>query len=352
MQEKRFILDCIAGKTSPDNLVDYKYIFEISKKNRISPLIYNRGIKNNKVVNEDIKKELKRQYYINSIRNMVFLKELKKINKKLKQNKIEYFVLKGLILAKKIYGDYNFREQTDIDILIKNKKNIEQISNILFSMGYFYSGKIQTYNYWKKFGPHIVFTKDTAGFKVNLEIHWLLLNKKNNPFNLREKYLLKNPSTETIGKTEFSTLCDEHTFIYLCLHMCYQHAFRTVLRDMSDIVNMTDSINLNWEAIIRDSKKWRCLTFVYFSLKKVIEIFNLKEYSPIINRISYNKKHLLLLETRFPESIFEINHKSYIKDFIYYLKLNENLTDKIGLTYQAAYYLVEKIRKNLLKQKL
>lgn len=71
--------------------------------------------------------------------SQIHLKTISEINKEFCQNRIPFFVLKGIPLTYELYGDIYSRISNDIDILLK-PKDIVRAAQLLQSMGFQYSG--------------------------------------------------------------------------------------------------------------------------------------------------------------------------------------------------------------------
>ena len=82
-----------------------------------------------------VAEELRDIFRWNTIRNMRYYGDLRRLLSALKPEGIPLILLKGIFLAEAVYGDMGLREMSDIDVLAR-PADLARIAGILTGMGY------------------------------------------------------------------------------------------------------------------------------------------------------------------------------------------------------------------------
>jgi len=192
----------------------------------------------------------------NTLRNLRFYGELRRLLSALKPDGIPLILLKGIFLADAVYGNMGLREMNDIDVLAR-PTDLARIAEILTDMGYAPLHPISVATTLKSAHhlPRMV-KKGYAGF----EIHWNLTcpdeSYSIDPGGLWERAVpVHNAGCDAL------TLSPEDLLLHVCLHTSYQHQFAFGLRPSCDIAEMIARFGstLNWQAITEraTSRSWQ-----------------------------------------------------------------------------------------------
>lgn len=265
------------------------------------------------------------------------------ISKELIKNNINHVFLKGSILSNILYN-CGSRASNDIDLLI-NKKDINSITEILNDLGFkqgkfdYISNKIIEFSslekeeILKKRGETAPFLKTcdfptmkTIDIDINFSIDWEPnSNEELIETLLNDKIIIQNETTNDI----IWSLCYEHIFIELCIHLYKDSALIDILkkRKVLDLYKFIDIYyfimkyfeKVKLEKLYTTISKYKLDNYIYFTLvyiisifpdaktKKVEELLNLLHPEEnIINMIfdQYNKSNKMFTNKNILERIF------------------------------------------------
>ena len=157
--------------------VEWEYFFEILKEHKIQPIIVNNLIKYVKnelpeTIREDLIKKMKTAtfFYFSKV------KQLKECISFFKENNIDVIPWKGIVLSEEIYGSFNLRQSSDIDIIVR-KKDLFKAKNLMLNKGYLPLWKMDD-------KQEQLYIRDRHSYElikpnhVDVEIHWRLAKKQ------------------------------------------------------------------------------------------------------------------------------------------------------------------------------
>lgn len=133
-EEDRLLLYCCrkhGGRRNRNKIIeiqrrrlDWDCYLRKARENGISAVIYSKLKKIKKDcpnIPSFIFKELKKDYFLNATKNTLIFEELGKVLETFRKAGLQVIVLKGAVLAEKMYGNLALRPMTDVDLLIKKK---------------------------------------------------------------------------------------------------------------------------------------------------------------------------------------------------------------------------------------
>ncbi len=145
-EEDRLLLYCCRKDTDRKNRneiieaqrrrLDWDYFLRKARENGIAAVVYSRlnEIKKGCThIPSFILKKLKKVYYLNATKNSLIYEELGKVLETVRKAGLQVIVLKGAVLAEKIYGNLALRPMMDVDLLVKKEDLVclnEQMKNI------------------------------------------------------------------------------------------------------------------------------------------------------------------------------------------------------------------------------
>ena len=179
----------------------------------------------------------------------------------LKEESIEFLVLKGAALSSQLYNDPFTRSFVDIDILVK-REDLKQAQKLLHSIGF--NPRVQLNNAQMKqecFITHAQeFTDEQSSISVDL--HWRFFesfygwvskdSKVSNFFADSLEVIVFNESIKTINS--------QTLFLYLGLH--FAKSFFQDKRYQKDIFQLLKNETLNYSQIILDARSQKSLTAI------------------------------------------------------------------------------------------
>lgn len=223
-------------------------------------------------------KRLRKVYEEGLYQNIFINNQTDLILQKLEENNIEVIPLKGVVFAKKYFGEIAARLTSDIDILIKPKDQMKVIT-IVRELGFTHEEEFIPNHF------HRSFSKMLPGCTIPLtvEVHWDLLKRNTSNLVIDEFWAEATPYKDFKYVKELS---DYHTFYMITLHG-WKHNLNS-LKYFIDIIQMIHYLGnqLNFNKFIKDAtlhktrnRLLRTLAVVYQQfphLKQVQEIHLLK----------------------------------------------------------------------------
>jgi hypothetical protein len=167
---------------------------------------------------------------------------------------------KGLWLDRFVYATPGSRYSYDIDIYVHDG-DLDRASAALADSGF--------RRVANKHGIGLVY--QSGEIPVLLELQTFRRPQK---AKFRETYLwdpkeLWGRATEQrFGGATFLALRAEDLLVFLAVHLAERHHFERLIwiRDIREIVNHY-AASLDWQIVIDTAKRWRCATYVYFTLR-------------------------------------------------------------------------------------
>ncbi len=299
---------------------------------------------------------LSSSYSANVKKNMLTLGHAKWVLSKFNQAGLPFIVLKGLSLLEHDYPSLGMRDMSDIDILIK-KDDLLEVDHCLFLMGYLPRDSVasRAINNPPGYLASLDYRKDGQAF-VNLHIHWHTVNTST-PATMFAgcvdiERIWEKAVPSKIADTDARILSPEHTVIYLCEHaMRVGHSFdRLILiydifqflinrsaafrsRGTLNPINRKALLSsphrseehIDWNIVIKESKRFNLSRLVYCGLAIVIHYSSLTFLSETARRLkpptmTLGEKLFLSLQLR--------NYRIRGSSYLVYLAMNKGLGEK------------------------
>ncbi len=302
-----------------DNL-NWLYILQESIKEGIACLLYNQ-LSNFEYggIPEDIWRNLKEIYYLNTYRNIRIYNELVNILSSFNNKGLKVIPLKGVFLLEKIYNNIALRGTTDIDLLVK-KEELPKIDKMLEILGYrtpihkellplaIKKSYLNSMDYFK-----------TTELSPSLHIHWHIVNVSLPTYmytkNIKMDKFWECAKPVKIGDAETLQLAPHHLILYLAEH-ALKHSFDKLilLVDINEIIKKYGK-KIDWEILIRESKEFSMERQLFYSLFFMNYFLDANIPQNILSELKPRK--MGLLEKRFFRSILDNNRGSGLSYFAY-----------------------------------
>lgn len=213
--------------------------------------------------------------------SLTYLKEIYKIHSRLKMERINYVILKGLPIHVYVNRTPPNRLYLDIDILIR-ESNYEKVLRALSLEGY---EKQESKIFGKNVrnATQVGLVKRTVPFPVVLDIHLepaigftrkKELNKLLPNYTDYKNYLFSQKSPMNLGQTKVPIIKSEVLLTYLLLHFFHhnlQGAHRANL-----IKDLIAKGGISWKKFSKISQRFNIDNFILLSLECLITKFNLE----------------------------------------------------------------------------
>jgi hypothetical protein len=243
--------------------LDWNYIVSNAQQHGISELLYYNLSKNdyNNLVPENVLNYLKKQYYTNVARNMLFYQDLNKVLTGLKDAKIDVIILKGGALAETVYPDIGLRPFSDIDILVQ-EKDLQRAKEVVSFSGYVLDECVSPEAHNEEFGCDLHYVNK----KFVLEIHWHIVRKTGNDRYTRIQIdeLWKRAIPAKIANVDVLVFSPDDLLLHLCIHLP-RHRYNRLIWfcDISEVIRRCD---VDWPRFVKNARKYRTIAYMYYGL--------------------------------------------------------------------------------------
>jgi hypothetical protein len=216
---------------------------------------------------------------LRAISNFIILKsvfqerELVKILELFTAQDIPVIPLKGIALAKRLYGDIAARGLSgDFDFLIKEIDK-GKVFSLLKNINY----KLMVDMEVERYKCQYLFAKFD---ETVIDLHLDITLTSRSPERITGFW--QGARMVTDGRVNYYEFKEEELLLYLCTHLVCSDCCRS-LRCLSDISQLLYNHHLviNWDSIIKKAKQWRLSSSLYVALSMCRKLFN----SPILNEI-------------------------------------------------------------------
>jgi hypothetical protein len=236
-----------------------------------------------------ILEELKKHYYINTVKNKHLFEELNRIFNSCNEAGVPIIVLKGGALAELFYQNRGLRQMFDIDILVKEGQ-LKQAEEIIRDLGY--SPRLENVRpetYYRNHHHHLppYLSEDKL---VHLDIHNNLIPKSiTNSIDLSRVW--SRAHRVVIAGTDAMTLCPEDMLLHLCLHVSLADTFLGKLKGLCDISQIIRryKTNLDWDQILSESIEFRIENYMYYTLWIVKKLLSNEIPDEVLDHLKRNK---------------------------------------------------------------
>ncbi|MGD0781279.1 MAG: nucleotidyltransferase family protein [Candidatus Aminicenantales bacterium] len=212
---------------------------------------------------------LKRAYRnLATINTNLFFEGLK-VLKSLAADQLPVIALKGLSLAKNIYGDIALRPMSDLDLLVK-EKDLVRAGRILLTLGYkpyfpVWESMSKTYHH------HLPPFTNKNG--VMIELHWNIVTP-DGPIKVDLDGLWERARFIKLDAVEVLSLSPEDLFLHLCIHACFHLQTGFDLIPLCDLAGLmkTPGDGIDWPVVMDRAARWGGRKCVYLMLLLVRDL--------------------------------------------------------------------------------
>jgi hypothetical protein len=290
----RLLCDFLSGRKIPEarleilSPADWASLADWALRFRVAGLCY-REIKSRNFPTElipvDVRNRLRDAYRDLATINTSLFFDASKVLKSLADNQLPVIALKGLSMAKNIYGDIALRPMSDMDLLVK-EEDLVRAGRILLNLGY-----KQYFPAWEsmlKTHHHLPPFTNKNGAKI--ELHWNIVTP-DSPIKVDLDGLWERACLIKVDQVEVRALSSEDLFLHLCIHACfhmqtiYCHGLDLIpLCDMAGLIK-TSADKIDWQIVIERATRWGGQKCVYLMLLLVRELLGAAPPDKIMSEI-------------------------------------------------------------------
>ena len=262
---RRDLPEARLAKLSP---ADWECLAEEAQRFKVGALLH-REIKARNLPPElvpvEVRNRFRKEYRDLALCNTRLFIDAATVIKAMADSQLPVMALKGLSLAKSVYGDIALRPMSDVDLLVK-EEDLLRAGRILLTLGY-----TQHYPAWEsllKFYHHLPAFMNKSGTKI--ELHWTIVTP-DSPIRVDVAGLWERAcpiEVDTVAARAFST-ADQ--FLHLCLHACFHLETGLDLIPLCDLAGLMNR-KIDWQIVLERAARWGGTKCVYLMLLLVREL--------------------------------------------------------------------------------
>ena len=280
------------------------------------------------------RRDLANIYQATLKRNLSLIVALRRALSAFQSAGIPCIVLKGMVLAERVYPNLALRGMSDVDVLIR-KEDLFRADAVLAALGYTSRDATAAVAINNPVGylASLEYRKaETAPLNLNLHLHWHPVNTSVPATAFVDGIDLdrlweKAVETE-VADSPVLMLCPEHLIIYLCEHaLRVGHSFDRLILVCDIYFTIRAFANrIDWEFLVRESRRFGLSRFVYHGLTIV-------RHHTVLDILDESIATLKPLDLSWGEKFFlhlQLNNRR-IKgsSYLLYLAMNRSFAAKI-----------------------
>ncbi len=263
--------------------LNWQKVLTLARQNGIVTLFYYNLKKTGRedLIPTKIRQEFEKSYFGISLQNICYFGELKKILLLLSSSGIEVVILKGMMLAHKVYANAALRPMADIDVLVK-KQDVDQVENLLLGAGYMIGTGLNP-RWYREHHHHLApFHNPRSG--ICLEVHYDLLSPRKG-IHLEINKVWQRAETERIDGIDTKILCAEDMLTHLCLHLFVSTCVGRI-KHLVDIAQLLGYVkeDIDWDMIEKEASENHYIDYIYYSLYNARHLLGARIDMQILNR--------------------------------------------------------------------
>ena len=250
----------------------------------------------------DARNRLREAYRNRATMNTSLFLDVLKVLKSLADNQVPVIALKGLSLAKNIYGDIALRPMSDMDLLVK-EEDLVRAGRILLTLGY-----KQYFPAWEstlKIYHHLPPFTNKSGAMI--ELHWNIVTP-DSPIKVDLDGLWERACLIKVDNVEVRVFSPEDLFLHLCIHACVHQQTGLDLIPFCDMAGLikTSADTIDWPIVIERATRWGGQKCVYLMLLLVRELLGAAPPDEIMSEIKPDDYQSVFFDEAL-EQIFDVS---------------------------------------------
>lgn len=239
--------------------VDGAYLLKTAEMHRVTPMIY-LALRSARGAPEDVLELFREEFDRNALYSLALTGELLRVLERLQG--IPVIPFKGPLLAALAYGNINYRQFDDLDVLIE-KKDYPRARDILHASSY---REVESYSQDREealMGSYHHRHFYNSQLEVHLEVHWQVAPKLYS-FGMDVKDLFKRAKPIVFSGREVLTLSPEDAILLLSEHGTRHYWSR--LSWVCDIAKAADSYDIDWPLAAERARDLGCRRILLLSM--------------------------------------------------------------------------------------
>jgi Uncharacterised nucleotidyltransferase len=210
-----------------------------------------------------------------AMRTLHMVGELARTLRLLDAAEIPAIAFKGPTLAHLVYGNFALRDSSDLDIYVPRNR-ITIARDLLVKDGY--GKKSPGSNIWLTGACEVALRKRNCDYEIDL--HWEFSPPYFNPFDASRA--VSRSVLLQVASLAARTLCLEDLLLYLCIHGAREW---WSIRLICDVAMLLHNCLLDWDDIIRESRRLQCWRILAIGLKLAIDLFQASVPPDVCRRV-------------------------------------------------------------------
>lgn len=260
--------------------IDWSLFLEKARENGTSAVVY---FNLNRIKRDLLRipsltfEQMKKDYYLNAARNALIFEELAKVLQSFHRSGLQVIVLKGAVLAERVYQNLALRPMLDVDLLAK-KEDLLYLDEQLNSLGYRPTDmSIDQVDLASNYLTSLDYRSSQKS--PSFHLHWHFVNStipnESTIRKVRIENIWKEARRTTVAGVETLEMAPHHLLIHLS-----EHALRVThsLNRLGLLCDIDRALNfyrgkLDWERLIEDCVEFNLTRMVYLSLSFTSRFF-------------------------------------------------------------------------------
>lgn len=262
---------------------------------------------------------------------------------KLNSAQIPFLVLKGNAISNEVYGDLDYKQMNDFDLLFK-KEHLNELLNVYSNLGLQTAASLSTdFRKQEKYSHHW-----PPFFSRNLNLfigtHWNLVSPLTH-VKIPEEMLWEKTETFCFDNQMLERLSNNNFLLHLCVHLSN---FKLGLKELADLYNFIDHFDskINWSHFLQMTIDAHAENRVYHALAIVDSLVEIPSVASFLGKLKFYVLASTQKEVQFRISppvktlYLRTGHISKIEKNFAYFSLSESPLEKA--------YFLSKMWKNYL----
>jgi hypothetical protein len=307
--------------------LDWDYLLSTARNHSLIPFLH---LHSSAIAPEAVPKQVLDQLRIevdeNTRRSLFLTGELVKLLTLFEEHGINAIPFKGPALALTTHGDVGLRQFIDLDLLI-HKQDIRRVKQLLFDRGFASSLKLteETEAALLRFDSAYTFDNQKG---VVLDVHWNFVPRYFS-IELDTQQLWNRREPLIIGRKALMTLAVEDQLLILCLHG-FSH-FWERLGWISDVANLIEGRNVDWDLTLRNASAQGCRRILYLGLLLASEVLGARIPDQVCQALPADRQ-VQDIAAQIQQQLFAERNSSqtFMSETRLHLKMRERRRDQIS----------------------
>jgi len=283
-------------ETLLESNLDWEELAEKVRREEVGPLLYRNLKRFENRIPVQAKKKLMDLYSKLTIRNLWLFEQLKPLLQTIHDRDLDVAITKGLRLTETLYQSISLRPFRDVDLVVV-PEDWPELKQILERLGFKQEFNFDPVVKRKKSGFQSTMNSAFRKGLLIVEVHFNYLGLEI-PFS-SENDFWKSVQMARIAGLPAKVLSQEYELCYLCLH-ALQHSYRRLIW-LTDIAEISSSLNLDWDKIIDICRRERISAPVFYGLHLVNYLWPKTLSENILEKFKVSSIEWRLLQFFWPE---------------------------------------------------